>query len=217
MCKVHEEVWGQREEGEGKDLGVREGKKSATLKNYGHASLSHVFSGNSFNLTWHYADNLYSVRPFFWNFNISPNKITKTPLLFIKPLHYKFGGGFAILNKTKREIPGISGHERGYQIQSRPNQTNPELAEPNNKKDILKLTGRLVALARYISKDSEKFQPFFKALKKSKVFERTEKCKKVLADIKDFLTSPSILAKPNGEKLYLYVVHSGISVIVVLV
>lgn len=64
------------------------------------------------------------------------------------------------------------------------------IVEPQNKKIVQKLTKRLAALTRFIPKASERFQPFFETLKKSKEFEWTEECKNTLASIKNFLTNP---------------------------
>jgi hypothetical protein len=44
---------------------------------------------------------------------------------------------------------------------------------PTGKKDVMKLTGMMVALGRFISKLGEKGLPFFKLLKKSHRFEWT--------------------------------------------
>jgi hypothetical protein len=45
---------------------------------------------------------------------------------------------------------------------------------PTRKKDVMKLTGMMVALGRFISKLGEKGLPFFKLLKKSYKFQWTD-------------------------------------------
>jgi hypothetical protein len=45
-----------------------------------------------------------------------------------------------------------------------------KLAKPSNKKDVMKLTGMMAALGRFISKLGEKGLPFFKLLKKADKF-----------------------------------------------
>lgn len=127
------------------------------------------------------------------------------------------------LNPAKSQFRVKVGKFQGYLVMKRGIEVNPDqigpilnIAKPQSKKDIQKLTGRLAALTRFISKASEKFQPFFETLKKSKEFEWTEN--RTLADIKYFLTSPRLLANPeNGEKPYLYFVHSNIVVSAILV
>jgi hypothetical protein len=44
------------------------------------------------------------------------------------------------------------------------------MAKPSNKKDIMKPTGMMVALGRFISKLGEKGLPFFNLLKKADQF-----------------------------------------------
>jgi hypothetical protein len=44
------------------------------------------------------------------------------------------------------------------------------MAKPSNKKDVMKLTGMMAALGRFISKLGEKGLPFFKLLKKADKF-----------------------------------------------
>ena len=45
-----------------------------------------------------------------------------------------------------------------------------DMEAPTSLKEVQKLTGRLAALGRFISKSGEKCLPFFKALKKVKDF-----------------------------------------------
>ena len=74
---------------------------------------------------------------------------------------------------------------------------------PRNIKEVQSLTGRVVALNRFVFKATDKCLPFFKVLKKA--FEWTEECQKAFQDLKIYLTtalllSPSVL----GKELYLY-------------
>jgi hypothetical protein len=48
------------------------------------------------------------------------------------------------------------------------------MAKPSNKKDVMKLTGMMAALVRFISKLGEKGLPFFKPLKKADKFVRDD-------------------------------------------
>jgi hypothetical protein len=45
-----------------------------------------------------------------------------------------------------------------------------KMDKPSNKKDIMKLTGMMAALGRFISKLGDKGLPFFKLLKKADKF-----------------------------------------------
>jgi hypothetical protein len=55
-----------------------------------------------------------------------------------------------------------------------------EMAKPSNKKDVMKLTGMMAALGRFISKLGEKGLPFFKLLKKADKFMWAMRLKKLL-------------------------------------
>ncbi|XP_070017976.1 uncharacterized protein [Nicotiana sylvestris] len=88
----------------------------------------------------------------------------------------------------------------------------------SNKKEVQRLTGRIAALGRFISKSSEKCFKFFSTLKKKDHFEWNEECQQALRNLKTYLSNSPLLAKPKaGEKLLLYLVVSEVAVSVVLV
>ncbi|XP_072151073.1 uncharacterized protein [Setaria viridis] len=64
------------------------------------------------------------------------------------------------------------------------------MAKPSNKKDVMKLTGMMAALSRFISKLGEKGLPFFKLLKKADKFEWDDEASKALEELKAFLSPP---------------------------
>ena len=73
------------------------------------------------------------------------------------------------------------------------------------------MTGKVVALNRFVSRAIDKCMPFFKVLKK--VFQWTDKCEEVVAKLKEYLMKPPLL-RPSvmGEKLYLYLTVSNTAV-----
>ena len=78
-----------------------------------------------------------------------------------------------------------------------------DMKPPQNVKEVQLLTGRVVALNRFVSKATDKCLPLFKVLRKA--FEWTDDCQRAFEDLKAYLTtvpllSPSVL----GEELYLY-------------
>jgi hypothetical protein len=80
------------------------------------------------------------------------------------------------------------------------------MAKPSCKKDIMKLTGMMAALGRFISKLGEKGLPFFKLLKKADKFVWDEEAHKAFEALKDSLTPPPIMTPPiPGETLLLYI------------
>ena len=87
---------------------------------------------------------------------------------------------------------------------------------PSNNKDILRLTGRIAALSCFVSKASEKCQPFFHVLKKA--FQWDARCKEEFTALKTYLSSPPVIVSPSeGELLTLYLAVSNFSTSVALV
>ena len=69
-------------------------------------------------------------------------------------------------------------------------------------KEVQCLTERIAALSRFISRASDKFQPFFQVLKKA--FQWDTKCEEAFSALKTYLSSPPILVSPiEGELLTL--------------
>jgi hypothetical protein len=83
---------------------------------------------------------------------------------------------------------------------------------------MMKLTGMMAALGRFISKHGEKGLPFFKLLKQSDKFEWTDEADQTLEDLKTFLTIPPVMVPPAPkETLLLYISASTQVVSAVLV
>jgi hypothetical protein len=82
----------------------------------------------------------------------------------------------------------------------RPNPTKVnavlDMQPPKTVKDIQKLTGRMVALSRFISRLGEKGLPFFKLLKASEKFVWSEEADAAFTQLKEFLTSLLVLTTP---------------------
>jgi hypothetical protein len=80
------------------------------------------------------------------------------------------------------------------------------MAKPSNKKDVMKLTGMMAALGRFISKLGEKGLPFFKLLKKADKFVWDDEAQKAFEALKESLTTPPIMTPPiPKETLLLYI------------
>jgi hypothetical protein len=89
---------------------------------------------------------------------------------------------------------------------------------PTGKKDVMKFTGMMAALGRFISKLGEKGLPFFKLLEKSDKFQCTDEADRALEELRTFLTSPPVMVPPAPkETLLLYISASTQVVSVVLV
>jgi len=91
------------------------------------------------------------------------------------------------------------------------------MASPQNKREVQRLTGRVAALNRFISRSTDKCLAFYDVLPGNKKFEWTTRCEDAFQELKKYLATPPILAKPVGEPLYLYVAVSYIAVSGVLI
>jgi hypothetical protein len=117
------------------------------------------------------------------------------------------------LNPTKCVFGVPSGLLLGFMVGHRGIEANPakidaihKMAKPSNKKDVMKLTGMMAALGRFISKLSEKGLPFFKLLKKADNFVWDDEAQKAFEALKESLTTPPVMTPPiPKETLLLYI------------
>ena len=127
------------------------------------------------------------------------------------------------LNPTKCAF-GVSVRKfLGFIVNSRGIEANPykikvvlDMLPPSNIKDIQRLTGRIAVLSHFVSRASDKCQPFFQVLKKA--FQWDAHCKEAFTALKTYLSSPPILVSlSEGELLTLYLVVSNFATSVALV
>ena len=81
---------------------------------------------------------------------------------------------------------------------------------PSNTKEIQRLTGRIAALSRFISRSSDKCRPFFQVLKKP--FHWDAQCEEAFSVVKTYMSSLPVLVTPSErELLTLYLAVSDFS------
>ncbi|KAL0431289.1 UNVERIFIED_CONTAM: Transposon Ty3-I Gag-Pol polyprotein [Sesamum radiatum] len=81
-----------------------------------------------------------------------------------------------------------------------------DIGPPSSINEVQRLTGKIAALSRFISKSAEKGLPFFKTLRKVKNFEWTKECQQAFEYLKTYLAKLPLLVKPvPGDTLYLYI------------
>ena len=127
------------------------------------------------------------------------------------------------LNPAKCAFGVSAGKFLGFIVNHRGIEANPDkikalldMPSPSGIKEVQRLTGRIVALSRFVSRASDKCQPFFQVLKKA--FQWDEKCEEAFTALKTYLSSPPILVSPvEGELLTLYLAMSDFSTSAVLV
>jgi hypothetical protein len=146
----------------------------------------------------------------------------------IADLKENFANLKAVVLKRNPEkcIFGVSkGKMLGYIISPEGIRANPDktkaiisMVEPSTKKELQKLTGRIVALNRFISKSAERSLPFFKALKSTDKMEWGPEQSKAFQQLKNYLASTPTVTVPKLEApLLLYVAASDHAVSGVLV
>uniref|UniRef100_A0A2N9I2W9 Uncharacterized protein n=1 Tax=Fagus sylvatica TaxID=28930 RepID=A0A2N9I2W9_FAGSY len=111
--------------------------------------------------------------------------------------------------RPQRDFPNAP--QRG--IEANPDKIKAilEMQPPKNTKEVQRLTGRIAALNRFMSRSTDKCLPFFKTLKKA--FEWTDECQQAFEELKKYLTEPPLLSpSKQGEELYLYLAVSPTAV-----
>ena len=131
------------------------------------------------------------------------------------------------LNASKCSFEVGSGKFLGYMVTHCGIEVNPDqikaiynLQPPQNPKKVQKLTGMTVALNRFIFQLADKCRPFFQLLNKWKGFEWTEKCVLAFQQLKEYLSRPLIMSRPEmDEVLFAYIVVAShvVSLVLVLV
>ncbi|KAH9688200.1 Ribonuclease H [Citrus sinensis] len=120
------------------------------------------------------------------------------------------------LNPEKCAFGVESGKFLGFMVSHRGIEANPEkiqaivqMTSPRNLKEMQSLTGRLAALSRFISKATDKCQPFFQVIRRGKKTEWTPECEEAFRNLKQYLQQAPLLSTPrDGDKLYLYLAIS---------
>ncbi|XP_061376077.1 uncharacterized protein LOC133318132 [Gastrolobium bilobum] len=96
---------------------------------------------------------------------------------------------------------GVMLTERGLEVNPDKCKVVIEMRSPQTVKEVQQLTGRLVALTRFLVNSAHKSLPLFDLLKKGTSFQWSDQCEKAF----QALSCPPVLTKPDsGETLYLY-------------
>ena len=83
-----------------------------------------------------------------------------------------------------------------------------DMASPKTVKEVQKLTGKIAALNRFVSKVTDRCLPFFKTLKQA--FSWIDECEATFQELKRYLSNPTLLSpSKEGENLFLYLAVSA--------
>nr|CAN81178.1 hypothetical protein VITISV_004998 [Vitis vinifera] len=118
------------------------------------------------------------------------------------------------LNPSKCAFGVSAGKFLGFMVSQRGIEFSPdqvkavmETPPPRNKKELQRLTGKLIALGRFIARFTDELRPFFLAIRKAGAHGWTDNC----------LMQPPILSSPiPKEKLYMYLAVSEWAISAVL-
>jgi hypothetical protein len=127
------------------------------------------------------------------------------------------------LNPAKYAFGVSSGKFLGFMVSHRGIEANPEkikavleMESPQNTKQLQRLTGRVAALNRFISRSTDKCLPFFKILKKAFVW--GEECEEAFQQLKNYLANLPLLSQTvEGEPLYVHLAVSNSAVSSILI
>jgi hypothetical protein len=126
--------------------------------------------------------------------------------------HYcwKLNPGEVRLRCPSGKLLGFMVSHRGIEANTTKVDAIRRMNRPTGKKDVMKLTGMMAVLGRFINKLGEKSLPFFKLLKKSNKFKWTDEVDQVLEELKTFLTMPPVMVPPAPKVAALHLrVHPG--------
>nr|CAN81727.1 hypothetical protein VITISV_017319 [Vitis vinifera] len=127
-------------------------------------------------------------------------------------------------NPSKCAFGVSAGKFLGFMVSQRGIEVSPDQVKavmgtppPKNKKELQRLTGKLVALGRFIARFTDELRPFFLAIRKAGAHGWTDSCQNAFEKIKHCLTQPPILNSPIlKEKLYMYLAVSEWAISAVL-
>ena len=127
------------------------------------------------------------------------------------------------LNPSKCAFGVVSRKFLGFMVSQRGIEANPEkvkailnMTSPKTVKEVQKLTGRIAALNKFVSKATNKCLSFFKTLKQA--FAWTDEYEAAFQELKRYLSNPPLFSpSKEGKNLYLYLAVSATAVSAALI
>ena len=124
------------------------------------------------------------------------------------------------LNPVKCAFQVSAGRFLGFMMTQRRIKANPsqlkailESLASSSRKEVQRLTGRLAALGRFISRFTDRLKQFLAALRGANRVGWNEECDRAFIHIKQYLAKPPILTSPDtGETLFFYLAVSDTTV-----
>nr|CAB3446761.1 unnamed protein product [Digitaria exilis] len=124
----------------------------------------------------------------------------------LRKWRWKLNPAKCVFGVPFEKLLGFIVSERGIEANPEKIATIMDMEPPRTVMDVMKLTGCMAALNRFISKLGERETEFFKLLKKQDRFQWTQETQDTFDKLKLFLTTPPVLTTPlPGEDLLLYI------------
>ena len=121
----------------------------------------------------------------------------------LKQYQMKLNPSKCVFDVASGKFLGFMVFQRGIEANSEKVQAIIDMASPKTIKEVQKLTGRIAALNRFVSRATNKCLSFFKTLKQA--FTWTDECEAAFQELKRYLSNPSLLSpSKEGESLQLY-------------
>ena len=128
----------------------------------------------------------------------------------LNPAKYAF-------NVSSRQFLGQIVTKRGIEANPTQLESISGLDTPKSMRDVQRLTGKITALSKFISRMSNRCEPFFKSIKKNTSSLWGPEQEKAFTKLKQYLSSPIILSSPLLEKdLFMYLAVSEVVVNAIL-
>jgi hypothetical protein len=131
-----------------------------------------------------------------------------------------------MLNPMKWVFGVPAGQLLGFIVSHRGIEVNPEkikaildISQPNDLKDVHRLTGCMATMSRFISRLGKKALPLYKLMKKSDEFVWTDEADVALKDLKRVLSTAPVLIAPEDQEpmlLYMAATNRVVSIIIVV-
>ena len=134
----------------------------------------------------------------------------------LKQYQMKLNTGKCVFGVASGKFLGFMVSQRGIKANLEKVQAIIDTASPRTVKEVQKLTGRVAALNRFISRVTNKCLPFFKTLKQA--FTWIDECEAAFQELRRYLSNPPLLSpSKEGESLQLYLVVSTMAVSAALI
>ena len=120
--------------------------------------------------------------------------------LILKEYNMKLNPAKCAFGVSVEKFLGFIVNNRGIEVNLDKIKAVLDMPSPSSIKEVQRLTGRIAALSRFVSRASDKCQPFFQILKKA--FQWDARCEEAFAALKTYLSSPPpppVLVSPSKK------------------